>query len=838
MTPELENIQWEDTSPPNLMVISDLITGFEQALKDKGISFPDGYEGANAIFEKMMFEELPIDTLLPLYQANAELISDPKEMDSGDFAELIQPILKIIQNQNQGEEPTEESDGLNHINIQDQNERNDFQSFARESLEQVEEMSNKLPHLRMKKGDASFLNILFRRIHTVKGAAGFFGLDHLTHIAHELENVLDKARVGKLEIDDEVINLLIKGSAWLKSHLSKVQKQLDSQVPPFSFTMSKEHSDPIHYGCLAVLSRPDINVEIDSNLTEEENQSDTTIQISQDYLDQFIGDVGDLLNLAHIFKHSESVLSKSNMNRNEIQRFKENFFALEDKTEGLQGKLMKLRKVKIKAFLDKVPKILFRLSQVVGKKVQVNITGEEIEIDRSMLKVLEDPFVHILRNSMDHGIETPEERSESGKDSTGSFNIDVILKQNMVHITIADDGKGINPDMVSKKALEKGIIAEEKLEQFTEQQKQELIFMPGFSTRDQASEISGRGVGMDVVKSKILEAGGQVALKSTVGEGTQLELSLPVAATLATRSILRIQCHNKWYGVPMEKIEYLSSLSKENTILPKSGNMELFPYRGKNIPIISLNKVFSYPTEHELNYRSLIVIQNNTEYIAVEVDDFQEFEIHVMQSFLEGHLDRTPFEGASVLGDGSICLLLSFKKVLELSHLEQNETNTQSIISDTLENINKSVVNTLILQPSSESFKVSIDMKGINRIENFKIKMLSRLKGQRIYRTSNGLLQFYELADLGIGHTHTNVEDIESLLIISTQDTQIAIGIHKIIDMHTGDINFLGPLGLPGIKDSWSYHDQLIAVIDQETFNLTKEVKSLASSQTKLLAAT
>ena len=810
---DLSRLDWSDFSPPNLLAIGEIIAKLEKTLKTAGSLFPANYPGADAVFEGMMFETYSATALMPQYknfaeQAKVGLI--PTALEN-----LLKPILASLKVEAAVESKVENiEDGTTRIQIQDGNEKFDLVNFIQEALEQLIHLENQLPELKDHRTDGTFINGLFRRIHTIKGASGFFGLTQLSHISHELENVMDRARNGNIEIDDEVVSLLVKGGEWLKNHLNDILARLEDIEFPCHLLIPKGYSDPIHYGCLAVLSRQKNDVKMEATVADKGEATQSIIQISQDYLDQFIQDVGDLLNLAHIFKHSESLLAMSSLNREDLHRFKENFFALEEKTDGLQKRLMQLRRVKIKQLLDKVPKIIFRLTQIVSKKVKVEIHGDHIEIDRSMLGVLEDPLVHILRNSLDHGIETPAERLRLGKPEEGLFKITVSSSQNLVHICIEDDGKGIDGEAVAKRAVEKGVITPAQFDQMSLQQKQELVFKPSFSTRDVATEISGRGVGMDVVKSKITEAGGTIQLRSQVGKGTQLIISLPIAATLSTRSLLRVRCGENWFGLSMEVIECIACHARAESPIVKSGAMELFPYRGVNIPIINLNKVFGCPS-YQGEFRSFIVVQEMEHGIAVEVDEFSEFETHVMQNFLEGHLDKTPFEGASVMGDGSICQLISFDKILKLSKLKKVE-RVHALPSIKTQEVSTRPYGMLIVMPSVDALRLSLNMEWVARIENFDALQLKIIKRQRIYNCTLGLLQYFECSDFGLGKPLTQKHDILRVVVLDLGERKIALGVHQVIDMFTDNIKFLGTLNIAGLTDSWNHDNHLVGVVDMD----------------------
>ena len=506
-----------------------------------------------------------------------------------------------------------------------------------------------------------------------------------------------------------------------------------------------------------------------SKLKDLEGSASQMIQISQNDLDGFIRNVGDLLNLAHIFKHTEARLAMSSLSREELHRFKANFFALEEKTNGLQKRLMQLRRVKIKQLLDKIPNLAGQLSETVAKKVRVEIKGDQVEIDRSMLGVLEESLHHILRNSLDHGLESPAERLRLGKPEVGIFKIEVTSNQNLVTISIEDDGNGLDGEVIVKGA-------------------------------------------MDVVKDKISEVGGSLLLKFQCGKGTQWVLSMPIAATLSTRSVLRVRCGEHWFGLGMDIIECIACHSRAESPMVKSGTMELFPYRGVNIPFINLNKIFGWPMEQG-EFRSFIIVRAMEHGLAVEVDEFSEFETHVMQNFLDGHLDSTPFEGASVLGDGSICQLISFDKILKIAQLKKVERHHALKLAEPVAPSNRPY-GMLIVMPSTEALRLSLNMEWVARIENFDPQQLKVIKHQRVYKCTLGLLQYFECFDFGLGKFAAQEKDILRIVVLDLGPRKIALGVHQVIDMYTEAIQFLGSLNIVGLLDSWSHDNHLVGVVD------------------------
>jgi chemotaxis signal transduction protein len=289
-----------------------------------------------------------------------------------------------------------------------------------------------------------------------------------------------------------------------------------------------------------------------------------------------------------------------------------------------------------------------------------------------------------------------------------------------------------------------------------------------------------------------------------------------MAATLSTRSLLRVSCSGQWIGIPMEKVDSISSIECHSNKLSKSGELELFPYRGKGIPVVNLNLLLGLETtQSSREHRSFIVIRELMDGIALEVDDFSEFETHVIQDFLEGHFDATPFGGASVMGDGAICLMLSIDKVLQRSKLSKMDYvggDSPVALQSSIRKAEDSCV--LVFQPSEGALFCSVDMGWVSRIETFNAEQLKILKGKKIYSCNMGLLQYFELSDFGLGDMVSSIESISTVLMIKLENRTIALGIYKIEDMYTGPIRWLGRLQLPMIQNSWSYSDQLVGNIN------------------------
>ncbi len=812
----IDIIDWADDSPPNLLSIGQMLSALESDFSEDGLCLPESYVGAEALMDSVMIGDIDYKNVVDLLRMYVSILKEMEgQIDPDALVEVYEALIDASGSDDKGNTDGEipyRDGGLLLLELQSEEDRDSLCTFCIESIENIEELDNKLPLLAKSVGDSTLLNDLFRGYHTIKGAAGFFGLNPITSVTHELENVLDKARHGKVSVDDEVILLMNRANLWIKNHFNRLEGLLKVEEGAFECVLPIDAFSTIYYSGKAILSRPEESIEMVEGMGDGKDK-DNSIRISQEYLDLFLDEVGGMINLAHIFNHSVAILEKSRMERSEIQSFKDNFSILEDRTRNLQKNLMKLRSVKLDAIFKKIPKIIYKLSQVLGKQVEVICEGGELEIDRGLLDNLEEPLVHILRNSMDHGFEDNEERVGLGKPYVGNLRISGVEKGNFIHLEIIDDGRGINGEKVANSALSKGLISKEKLSKMSFKQKQDLIFLAGLSTQDKASEISGRGVGMDVVKSKILETGGHFELVSEYGVGTTIMIDLPKSATLSTRSILKVRVNDLFFGFPMDKIEYLSNISNDDRLPTIEGSVEVFPYRNQLLPIVHLSRIFGIEVKSRKTERNFLIIKNDGHDVVFEVDGMDEFEIQVIQDLLKGHFDDSAFDGASVLGDGSICLMLSINKMLKLVKLSVRQVDNDSeIIENTSSSF--SVTNTLVFKPSFSDLLLSVDMSSVSRIDNFDESCLLEINEKKVYKSKQGLLPYYEFSDVGIGGALKSELSATTIIIININSRPLAFGISEIVDMYSDVVHYFGKLSIPGVIESWSYNGKLVGVID------------------------
>jgi two-component system chemotaxis sensor kinase CheA len=382
----------------------------------------------------------------------------------------------------------------------------------------------------------------------------------------------------------------------------------------------------------------------------EKGKTAKTVRVDIDRLDNLMNLVSELIIIKTRLEDNGSTSSKQNMG--------EAIEYLERITTSLHDAVMKVRMVPVERTFNRFPRMVRDLSKDLGKSIKLLMSGEETEVDRTVIDEIGDPLIHLIRNSIDHGIESPEERSKAGKPEFGTVALRAYPDGNTVVIEVEDDGAGINPDKVLSKAISKGLLTQKEGEMLTQQEIGNLLFRPGFSTVDVITDLSGRGVGLDVVKTKIESLNGTVEIKSTLGQGSKFTIRLPL--TLAIIQALMVNLNREKYALPLNNIKEITTIHSKSISLVQ--NQEVVLYRNKTLPLIRLNTVLQVPyhEDSKLNKEDLIVVvvKKGDVEAGLVVDSLigqQEIVIKSLGKYLTG---VKVIAGATILGNGGVALIV------------------------------------------------------------------------------------------------------------------------------------------------------------------------------------
>ncbi len=378
--------------------------------------------------------------------------------------------------------------------------------------------------------------------------------------------------------------------------------------------------------------------------------SNRTIRVDIEKLDALMNQVSELL----IAKNSLVSISSSEGGNFANQGFRENVESLERITTNLHESVMKVRMVPIESVVNKFPRMIRDLSRTLNKKMELYMTGEDTELDRTVVDQIGDPLQHLLRNSADHGLETAEVRAERGKPETGTIFLNAYQEGNNVIIQVGDDGNGIDVEAVKRKAVERGVVTQEQADAMTQKEAVNLLFMPSFSMAKTITDISGRGVGLDVVKSNIEALGGDVEVKTKLGEGSTFTVRLPL--TLAIIQALLVKIREEQYAIALGSITSIEDVPVSDIKYVEA--KEVIHLRDTVIPLVRLDRVLDVEPKDDPEHLTVVIVKRGDQQAGLVVDDLigqQEIVIKSLGKYINGN---KLISGATILGDGEVALII------------------------------------------------------------------------------------------------------------------------------------------------------------------------------------
>ena len=548
------------------------------------------------------------------------------------------------------------------------------QDFIGEARGHLESAEADLLKLEEQPEDHELINAIFRGFHTIKGVAGFLNFKQIGRLAHAAENLLDRARKGEVTLTSQVLDLILQAVDMAKAMLAAIETAVARQTPigaqlglaelltrlrdgASGTTDTPPTANPVaaepHNGQPpAAASRPAATPEA----AHAGTPADATVKVSTGRLDSLINMVGELVIAQAMVNQDLSPLVTGQ------PRVARNLSHLGKITRELQDLTMAMRMVPIQGVFQKMTRLLRDLARKSGKQIDLKITGGETELDRNLVEALADPLVHMVRNAADHGIELPEDRVRLGKPATGHVELRAYHQAGNIVVEIQDDGRGLPQQKILAKARQAGLVKEG--EELTEQEIFRLIFAPGLSTAEKITDVSGRGVGMDVVRKNVEALRGRIDIESTEGKGSTFAIRLPL--TLAVIDGLVVKVGPERYILPITSIEQsLQPKAAQLSTLMNRGEMCMI--RGQLLPVCRLYQLFTVQPKSTNPCESLLVlVQDGARRAGLLVDELLGQQQVVIKSLgdITGHLPGV--SGGAILGDGTISLILDVPGLMDL----------------------------------------------------------------------------------------------------------------------------------------------------------------------------
>ncbi len=549
--------------------------------------------------------------------------------------------------------------------------------FLAEALENFTEINRLLTVLEKNTNDTKAVQALFRLTHTLKGNATGMGFENIAELAHVMEDLFGEVRENRIQLGEEIFTSVFKAADTLGELIDSIKTprdvkyrgiktKLEVLIKNTKQTPGSEPKTTEKAGEEILV--PAQTVALASEDEENESDSESTNVTFSDLVQVPVKKLDNLLNLV-----SELVIERDRIIANSVRTHSANEFSrLNRISSDLQYSVMDVRLVQVGFLFNKFHRIVRDAASKEGKKVQLKLEGTETEIDRNILQVISDSLIHLIRNSVGHGVEKPETRKQKGKPEEGTVTLSASSESDTVLIKIKDDGAGIDPQRIKQKAIEKGVITAQDANQMSDRDLIKLIFEPGFSTMDHVTAISGRGVGMDVVKKALDSIGGTIQVDSMIGEGSILTLSLP--SSMAVKSTLLFDLGNQTYAIPLSYTESVISIYKSD--IHKAANGLITVHLGNTIHIVFLSDFFaqsqgklkekyaSFDQLHPEQKLEIVVVSFNGARIGFIVDKLLQQKEIVEKPLCKPFDSISYLSGVTILGNGNVCLALSIPGIL------------------------------------------------------------------------------------------------------------------------------------------------------------------------------
>ncbi|HEY6023602.1 MAG TPA: hybrid sensor histidine kinase/response regulator [Pseudolabrys sp.] len=722
-----------------------------------------------------------------------------------------------------------------------------LREFVTETNESLDVVDVELVRFEQEPNNAKILDNIFRLVHTIKGTCGFLGLPRLEALAHAAETLMGKFRDGA-PASSEAVTLILATIDRIKTILESLEREqrepegadtdliaeLEQMVEWVGSAGPRtEPRQTVGTLVTQVLERPlrpdedtlddlerafrETPVDApaakpakpapapadapakDDDATKGANQS---IRVTVDTLEQLMTMV------------SELVLTRNQLleivRRHEESEFKTPLQRLSNVTAELQEGVMKTRMQPIGNAWQKLPRIVRDLSNELGKQIELEMQGAETELDRQVLDLIKDPLTHMVRNSADHGLETPEQRRAAGKPESGRIRLSAYHEGGHIIIQIADDGRGLDTARIKAKAIAHGLVSEADVEKLSEAQIHKFIFAPGFSTAAKVTNVSGRGVGMDVVRNNIDQIGGTIDVKSVAGAGLSFTIKIPL--TLAIVAALIVEAGGHRFAIPqLSVIELVRARSGSEHRIERIKDTRVLRLRDKLLPLVGLSQLLGLDKDAgDITGGFIVVTQVGSQTFGIVVDGVFHTEEIVVKPMSSKLRHIALFSGNTILGDGSVIMIIdpngvaqAFGNTVASQLADAGSADTQHAASD------DSNTSLLVFRAGSTQPK-AVPLSLITRLEEIDAHKIELSNGRHMVQYRGHLMPLVSMSD----EVRVKAEGAQSLLVFSDGTRSMALVVDEIIDIVDDNLNIQVASDTPGVLGSAVVRGQATEIID------------------------
>jgi two-component system, chemotaxis family, sensor kinase CheA len=750
------------------------------------------------------------------------------------------------------------------------------QEFLVESHENLDQLDRDLVALEQDPTSRPLLGAVFRTIHTIKGTSGFLALHRLEAVTHAGENMLAKLRDGVLLLDAERTSALLEMVDAVRRILAEVEATggegdadhsalvarldaLSAATPaatapeeavaelPAQRTAPAEESGEavgallgevlVERGAagaddvaLAVLqqaegdARPigeilvahgaassrDVDEALEVQAESRRSVSESSIRVDVDLLDSLMRLVGEL-----VLTRNQVVQHASGRDDVEGLRYAQRLNLI---VSELQGGVMKTRMQPIDNVWSKLTRVVRDLGVACGKQVRLEMEGRDTELDKTILEAIKDPLTHCVRNCVDHGIETPEERRAAGKPAEGVLLLRAFHEGGQVNIEIVDDGAGIDPERIAAKALERGLVGRDELARMSERELLHLIFLPGFSTAARVTNVSGRGVGMDVVKTNIEKIGGTVDISSVRGRGTTLRLKIPL--TLAIIPALTVRTAGERYAIPqvslVELVRLDNSATEAGRSIERISGAPVLRLRGDLLPLVFLDEQLGLPRpdDAEGSATFIVVLQADDRQFGLvvhEVLDTEEIVVKPLGAQLK-HIDA--YAGATILGDGGVALILDCLALAQRAHVVRHAVERRSLERREVVVDGGDAVRPLLVARCGEGRRLAIPLDMVTRLEEFGLDVVERVGSREVVQYRGQILPLVRVSRIVGAYDSDPTAERLHVVVYSEGGRSVGLVVDEILDITEEPLAASSDLDDQGLLGSAVVQSRITELLD------------------------
>jgi two-component system, chemotaxis family, sensor kinase CheA len=753
--------------------------------------------------------------------------------------------------------------------------------FLVESHENLDQLDQDLVALERDPGSRELLSSIFRTVHTIKGTCGFLAFGTLESVTHVGENLLSRLRDGEMTLTPQLTTVLLEMVDAVRSLLATIEQSggegdadysglvgrlnavLDGaraegatdttsgddqaetvDAPPDAggeaepllgellverglsrddltlALVEQEFGDPRPLGEIladeGALTPKEVSDALEGQAGARRSVADSSIRVDVDLLDGLMNLVGEL-----VLTRNQLLQRAATRQDGELQRtaHRLNLIAGE-----LQEGVMKTRMQPIDSVWSKLPRVVRDLCVSLGKSVRVEMEGRDTELDKTILEAVKDPLTHLVRNSVDHGVESPAVRVAAGKPAEGRLLLRAFHEGGQVNIEITDDGAGINPVTLRAKAVSRGMLTPEAAERMGDRETLNLIFHPGFSMATEVTNVSGRGVGMDVVKTNIEKIGGAIDVVSTVGRGTTVRIKIPL--TLAIIPALVISADGNLYAIPQVNLLELVRLERDQALsrIETIQGTPVCRLRGALLPLVDLREQLVLElVEQETTF--IVVLQADGRQFGLVVDEINDTEEIVVKPLGKQLRGITLYAGATIMGDGRVALILDANALARQAGMISDTSGAADGTGTTTADVERSA---LLVLGLSDGRRVALPLSAVDRLEQFSLGRLERVGGHEVVQYRGQILPLVRLDRALQSSGEQSDADPIQVVVCQHRDRLVGFVVARIHDIVEDDLTVRTHLDTGGHLGS--------AVVGEHVTELVDVERAVSAIDPKLLA--